>query len=812
MPDDISKLAKNSTEIEEIPVQINFDIIRLFSEGLYKSPHKAIEELVSNGYDANASKVHVLLPKQPENNTKASAPLWVIDNGRGMDEEGFRQLWRIADSNKNNLAENERPPIGQFGIGKLAAYVLAWKLTHLSYVKGKLLLAVMNFREVTGRQSESADPVQVSLREVTQKEAKKYLAEIKRRDPGAWELMFGKDAQSDSWTAAALSDFRDLYKDLKTGTLKWVLRTGLPLVSNNFEIAVDGEFLTSAKKDRDTIDTINIDENLSGIGSVTGTAYIFKKSLEKGKSEQQHMRSNGFFIRVRGRVINLEDPMFGIQNLNHAAWPNFALDITAEGLRDHLLSSREGVRDSRDIQEFRRYLLTMFNQCRNIYNDWSRKNDHSLDIGALLSDNPSIYVTEPLFHSVHRTLLEQVESFYIEIPDNTNTRWLSKYKTQISKKIFNTIKYEDRGRDSPVVCYNPKIDNLTVNDGHPFIDKINSGKKNHPLTKLFAVSEILLEAQLQDLGVHQTTIVNLLEDRNRVLRLIAGDLPSTISQILYQLEIAPTDRRAMEVAVGLAFQALGFEYQRKGEHRPGEDGVLYARLGHHEEDKSADYTLVYDAKQTTSKTAIPADKVDPASLEGFRKKAKATYGFFAAVKYSGEVTRNSKINSKMKLFPCLTLLKIEHLNSLLRMHYQYGLTLTMLRKLFEKGRTTASVSNWIKSTERSLKTTEIPIRTLLNAVEETKTDNSNMPPNMHVIRYKFEPLQKFSIRHLLDRLSAVERIIGSEWMRVPQRGEDYHGSVIMYSSAEQIMTKLNQNLDDLEQSIYTILDNPTEAP
>ena len=40
--------------VEQIPVHISYEIIHLFSEGLYKSPHKAIEELVTNSYDANA--------------------------------------------------------------------------------------------------------------------------------------------------------------------------------------------------------------------------------------------------------------------------------------------------------------------------------------------------------------------------------------------------------------------------------------------------------------------------------------------------------------------------------------------------------------------------------------------------------------------------------------------------------------------------------------------------------------------------------------------------------------------------------------
>ena len=37
---------------DDITVRISYRIIQLFSEGLYKSPTKAIEELVANSFDA----------------------------------------------------------------------------------------------------------------------------------------------------------------------------------------------------------------------------------------------------------------------------------------------------------------------------------------------------------------------------------------------------------------------------------------------------------------------------------------------------------------------------------------------------------------------------------------------------------------------------------------------------------------------------------------------------------------------------------------------------------------------------------------
>ena len=185
MNDVLAPLASAGQSVAEIPVPINFDIIRLFSEGLYRSPHKAIEELVTNGYDAGANRVHILLPEEPENDSNTLAPLWVIDDGHGMDTDGFHQLWRVAESNKTDLQSTSRAPIGQFGIGKLAAYVLAWRLTHISRNADHLLLTTMNFRRVTGRQNGTDPALTVSLRQIDESTARQYLSEIEQRDPDA---------------------------------------------------------------------------------------------------------------------------------------------------------------------------------------------------------------------------------------------------------------------------------------------------------------------------------------------------------------------------------------------------------------------------------------------------------------------------------------------------------------------------------------------------------------------------------------------------------------------------------------------------
>ena len=64
-----------------IDVRLSYRIIELFSEGLYASPNKAIEELVANSFDAGAQTVQVLLSS---NLHEQSATIVVIDDGSDL--------------------------------------------------------------------------------------------------------------------------------------------------------------------------------------------------------------------------------------------------------------------------------------------------------------------------------------------------------------------------------------------------------------------------------------------------------------------------------------------------------------------------------------------------------------------------------------------------------------------------------------------------------------------------------------------------------------------------------------------------------
>ena len=823
-PNILSSLAYAGNELARIPVHINYDIIRLFSEGLYRSPHKAIEELVTNGYDAGATEVHVLLPRQNQHGSEDLEPLWVIDDGHGMDVRGFNDLWLVAESKKTTAVapRSGREPIGQFGIGKLAAYVLAWKLTHLSRVNGTIRLTSMNFHNATGiRQTDGAPPVHVSLREVDEQTAKSYVADIEQRNPRAWEIMFGPQHRSRTWTAAGLTDFKDLYSKLTPGRLRWVLATALPLHSN-FVISLDATPVVSSKEKINEIKSITLGSpddtaaqdlgfrtnnqgnlEIPGLGEIDGVARIYETQLTTGKSLDVG-RSNGFFVRVRGRVINLDDALFGMEALNFAAWSRFALEVNANGLREHLLSSREGVRESDNVQNFRDYLRIVFNLCRSALERWDRETNEELDIARLLQESPSSYVTAPLIHSVRNTVETGSESFYIGPPRGDSiedrSQWLVSHESQLSENPFGQTLIESQGPNAPALRYDPSTRTIVVNVEHPFVDKLTSGGKLPSPAKLFASSEVLIEGQLQDQGIDLGVINSFMRDRDRVMRIMAGQAPATAAEVLRQLAAARRNPDALELAVGSVFRVLGFEYEQKGGHAPGPDGVLHARLGRHRKGL-ADYSLVYDAKQTNH-PPVAASRINLASLEEFRKRSKAAFGFFMATAYDAEEDCNGVLNQRIQSdeYARITLLTTNHLDRLIWLHYRYGVTLSELRRLFESCRTVYEVNSWIVDFEQRLAAQgEVPLRELLDRLEQEKTDTKAIP-NVAVIRSSHEPLRQFGLDHVIARLKAVENIVGVRWIELDETSRD----VIMHQTSEHIMDEFQRNIEHLSALTNTM--------
>jgi hypothetical protein len=330
-----------------IAVEISARFLEHFSEQLYSSPQKAFEELISNGWDAGASRVDVRV--SPDLKTSDAATMAVLDNGVSMDEEGLRQLWHIAFSPKRGKAiEFGRPVIGKFGIGKLATYVLANKLTYICKASdGKIRRVTMDYGEIDRQMNEHPTgeklirDMQLDVFEVSETEVAEALASVyggadilnlikastsvsavgTAEDEYGWLKQQLQRDGVNTWTLVVLSGLKKPGKELKVGILKRMLAAALPFGSE-MTITVNETTLSSSKLDItrlaewvigpdlgiDSVELEILDEDTSKPSK--GKEATETISISSGSGPVPHVNVPGIGM-VTGRVVLFADPVSG---------------------------------------------------------------------------------------------------------------------------------------------------------------------------------------------------------------------------------------------------------------------------------------------------------------------------------------------------------------------------------------------------------------------------------------------------------------------------------------------------------------------
>jgi len=434
-----------------IDVRLSYRIIELFSEGLYASPNKAIEELVTNSFDAGAQRVHVLLSADMHAN---DATIVVVDDGEGMDKAGLKQHWLIGISRKRSLASlpRNRQQIGKFGIGKLATYVLAHRLTHISKKGGKYYSTSMDYDAIDQRRNKQVEPkapIRIALRELTEKQAKLAVA------PWTESLAFaaGKmplfgDHSPGCWTVAVMSSLKDKVHDIKPGFLEWVLRTALPL-RDDFVVHLNGEQLKPVKGTKGRLNTWVLGKDLTSLpkpapkdvenrvdknfpvtdsnhfalhqpqlGLMKGYAEAYKDLLTGNKSEELG-RSHGFFVYVRNRLVNVDDGHFGIppDELRHGTFGRFRLVIHIDGLDSELRSNRETLREGPVLATARDVLRGIFNAVRATIEQHDADEAPGAKLARKLAATPASISRRPIVDLARAVVSGHAHAKYLALPE-----------------------------------------------------------------------------------------------------------------------------------------------------------------------------------------------------------------------------------------------------------------------------------------------------------------------------------------------------------------------------------------------------------
>lgn len=636
---EVADFASTGDVINHVTVELSYGIIERFSEGLYSSPNKTFEELVSNSYDAGANNVWVYLPADLD---ASGAAISVIDDGTSMDEAGLQQLWRIGESPKRTGKNiGPREPIGKFGIGKLATYVLAQEFTYITFRDGRYLAVTMDFSKLTADNAEvfNSTDMKLDVVELSKDDAIDAVARslASARQDSAGILATLADDEPDHWTAAVLTRLKSKARQIQKGRLRWILETALPL-NPSFALHYNDEELESSKaskppvwqfvvgKDEDQLPTGSDqkpwhkaattqvqDEDggehpalvLPEAGVVWGTAIISPKDLSKGKS-QQHGRSHGYFVRVRRRLINIDVADFSVgPELHHGTLTRFHMDVNADGLDDQVASTRENLKESAALSELKAYLLAVFNRARSVLLEQDA-DDHMplIKKDGRLSDPPPALSEGPL----RRMLLRVVDGDgFVQGSLGVRDDDLPVIAEAVEGggDIVEKVVVRELGDDNRFVTYKVQDRSVVLNQSHPFVANYIQGKNTSEALRLLGLTELLTEAYMLDENVSPNTVARVFRRRDAFLRALTHRYPRAAHVTAQNLRDSSNDEKALEDAVGDALELLGFSVLRLGGPSHGTDGIATARLGWRKQPRSDSYGFTYEAK-SSGKRAVEA--------------------------------------------------------------------------------------------------------------------------------------------------------------------------------------------------------------
>lgn len=809
---DISKIG---TTVGTIPVQISYRIIDLFSGHLYSNPAKAVEELVANSYDAFAHNCHVVVPDDWDS---PSASVLVWDDGESMDFDGLKELWLIADTRKRDAdqeCESERKgrlPVGKFGIGKLASYVLGKRITHLCK-RGKEFLAVtMDYSKVVPEEAATTtvrdEPKKMSLpvRRLTQKEAESLLGfAAEGRLPGGVKLpLFGPQSPS-SWTLVIVDQLKDAARRIQRGRLRWIISTALPLVPD-FQVFLNGAEIEPSKlnltvlktwpmgKDDKAAQDLGYEAGLDTqkpppldtfvvipeIGRVSGEFTLFEETLLGGKAEEIG-RSYGFFIMVRRRLINHDDPLFGIHVLSHMTFNRLRAVVHADGLDKYLVASRESVSDEAK-RTLRDYLTAKFNEIRGWYEDHIREREREEGIEERLAAVPGPLARFPLRHALERALHEKwTMSQAIRLPPK-------------EKPIVDSIKsFELAVLDptDPFAVFDAGVGTVRINTSHPFYVNYSDS----PDIEALAAAEVLLEAYLYESSLSPDEVRDLLRRRDELLRAIVRERPRSVVLVAQQLRDAVQNEKDLEVSCHRAFRTLGFEVVSMGGSGKPDGlatavlGVRYARQPGEVEERS--YKITYDAKSTEHEKVKSGD-LRLSTVSRHRNDWGADYAVVIAPDFETSEGEESKAVKEARQ-ENVGLIRAKDFADLVVLSGTKPLPLDKLEELFRDCRSPDESRVWVERF-RGEAASRPDLRIVLEAIHRLQQQNPTDPPSFGAIKFSENRLSSVSERQIKEWMRAFSRLL-------PDLINVYDDRVELNQTPQNIVAQFQQSLQEAERSL-----------
>ena len=690
--------------VGEVVLQVDYQIIEHFSKHLYRSPNKAVEELVANSFDAFATEAHVFTPGPY---TASRVIVW--DNGESMDVEGLKQLWWIAKSPKSNgdrVGEREgrtRKIIGKFGIGKLSSYSVGEVISHVCRNQGEFYIVSIDYGQIEGTNGappiSSLNPITAPICRLQEERAFELVRDLFDVPPPSIETMLS----GDSWTFAIIEQLK--VNDLSPGRLMWVLGNGMPL-RPDFRIKVNEDEVQSKLKKQAVVDwdfgskkvvdavrgrwagaveknevspivefgrMVGLDPNapteevpfvrFAHLGPVWGHVRLFDETLLKYRSAE-HGRSHGFFLFVRGRLLNPDDDQLFLPDPSFQTFYRSQFVIYADDLDDKLLADRQRLREDEPVvQEIELLQRALAGIARTTVEARDVEQEADQSTRSILPVGSRTYYRDPLNALLLKAPIEDISDF---------------------DPATVGVERKHLGENARIAEVALKEGKFHVNTGHPYYsvlaDRAGQSRAAREFLRtfdLFAISERLLEGHLLDIGIPEKEAEEVVVWREGLFRQLAISYDETPERVAEMHRTSHVGDREFEKALRDVFADMGFSAKHDG--RSGQNDILVmATVG------PKSYKFIVEAKG--SKNDIKNKAADVGTAASHRDQAGAGHAVIVARRFSGFGPKRDNETAALykgcKATGGVSIMEIEALEEVYRATTRFSYPLALLRDVF----------------------------------------------------------------------------------------------------------------------------------
>jgi hypothetical protein len=383
--------------------------------------------------------------------------------------------------------------------------------------------------------------------------------------------------------------------------------------------------------------------------------------------------------------------------------------VHIDRLDDELRSSRESLREGPELLRARNLLQGIFNFARTRLDEHQTAQELGRNISQRLADSPASLSEVPILNLILDSFETGRPARHVTLSNTSQFDGVDALRAHVEQRIdagtglIADVEFGDLGPRRPIAVLDGVTGILSINLEHPFVahfaDEFNDSRRNLPL-QLFAVSEIILEAQLRGSSISLDESDTLLSDRDELLRRLARDTGRRNSLTVAQdLVNAASNKKELEDAVVAAFDQLGFEAVPKGA-RNDPDGLADAYLPPVDGVRGY-YRVSLEAKSKESIGAkVKKAAVEVSTVARHRDDNNCDHAivvgpvFETGPKDDGAVVQEIDADRLANKGKTITLMEIKDLARLVRSAPLKRISLVQVRGLFQS-RTPAEAAAWV---------------------------------------------------------------------------------------------------------------------